>query len=194
MLAVGLVLFIVHILCLGSSCNNQEQLKSIVISRTIVKSYKLDIANDHKMIEQLNGYKKSEFIKKFIALDTRAKLLYLRSLDIEMYQAFLARFDCDESKWHALWQGCSQEDKKYLPSTLNEQYILVRDCYYQHCSMGFIQSMKSLIKEQRAKNPLMDLSVWKRMYHQTRGCTNDQELCLENEFQRRKYEMLKLEV
>lgn len=178
-----------------SAAQNQEQLKSIVISRTVTKSYKIDVANDHKMIERLNRLDTELFKQEFTVLDTRAKLLYLRSLDIELYEGFLARFNNDENQWQTFRQNCSQEDKKHIPETLKEQYILVRDCYYQHSPMGFIQGIRSYIEEQKAEHPTQDICAWKGKYYlESCDCTNNQALSLDNEFQRRKYAMLKLAV
>lgn len=167
----------------------QDRKRQIVIVKDVLKRHKLEIGA-HRDVERLSRMTSSDFKREFSKLHVRMKVLYLLSLDIEQYECFLLRYK-DEQEWTAFWKGLSQEEKRYIPETLQVQQRAIRNCYYKLCPST---SWIPFYGQRKAANPT-DLRFWKKLYYQegvnyTSPYPFNAEILLHNDFLRRKYKML----
>lgn len=139
----------------------QSAKRQITIIREVIT--KNDNNNDQLSIaERLNRIDdQQEFKKEFLNLDTRNKLQYLMSLKINEYEQFLKRFK-NEHEWGEFWSQLSVNDRSHVPSTLEIQHRLLRDCYYTYSEKSLYESLYPTVKN----NLPIDIDYWRVAYYE----------------------------
>lgn len=67
-----------------------------------------------------------DFKTQFFSMHPRARYLYLMSIDISEYNSLLNRFH-DEQEWSTYRDTLTSIEKEYLPETLEEQYVIIKN-------------------------------------------------------------------
>jgi hypothetical protein len=83
------------------------------------------------------------------------------SLKSNEYEQFLKRFK-NENEWGEFWNKLSTNDRSHVPSTLECQYRLLRDCYYTYSEKSLYESLYPTVKN----NPPKDIDYWRVMYYE----------------------------
>lgn len=144
--------------------NVSEQQQSSKRQITIIREVITKNNNNDQlpMAERLNRIDDQEdFKSEFLKLDTRNKLQYLMSLKINEYEQFLKRFK-NEGEWGEFWSKLSANDRSHVPSTLERQYKLLRDCYYTYSEKSLYESFYPTVKN----NPPTDIDYWRVTYYE----------------------------
>lgn len=140
----------------------QQQLpkRQITIIREIITK---NSNNDQLPIaERLNRIDdQQKFKSEFLKLDTRNKLQYIMSLKTNEYEQFLKRFK-NETEWGEFWRKLSADERSHIPSTLDRQYKLLRNCYYKYSEKGWYEAYWATIK----KGPPTDIAYWRSAYYE----------------------------
>jgi hypothetical protein len=142
------------------SAGQQSPKRQITIIREVItknsNNDQLPIAERLNRIDDVQQFK-SEFLK----LDTRNKLQYVMSLKTNEYEQFLKRFK-NETEWKEFWNKLSANDRSHVPSTLDSQYRLLRNCYYRYSEKGWYEAYWATIK----KDPPTDIDYWRTAYYE----------------------------
>ncbi len=138
----------------------QSSKRQITIIREIIT--KNNNSDQLTFAERLNRIDDQAYFKnEFLKLDTRNKLQYLMSLKINEYEQFLKRFK-NEDEWGEFWSKLSANDRSHLPSTLERQYRVLRDCYYTYSEKSLYESFYPTVKN----NPPTDIDYWRTIYYE----------------------------
>lgn len=142
------------------SAGQQSPKRQITIIREVIaknsNNDQLSVAERLNRIDDAQQFK-SEFLK----LDTRNKLQYVMSLKTNEYEQFLKRFK-NETEWKEFWNKLSANDRSHVPSTLDSQYRVLRDCYYTYSTKGWGESLYPTVKN----NPPTDIDYWRVTYYE----------------------------
>lgn len=135
------------------------------IYQTIVnQKTSLDIQPLHlfgkKLNAHLNNLDTKAFKEFFVKLPLRAKVMYMLTMTIGQYEAFLERYTDEE--WTNFWHSSNMEDQEHLPKTRTEQLLLIRDAYYAY--MHKHSSILFSYYHPKAPYP-SDLGTFKKLFH-----------------------------
>jgi biopolymer transport protein ExbD len=171
-----LVMFFCELCMLQSRCeqllpkqeakqqNFSEQQQSSKRQITIIREVITKNNNNDQLsiAERLNRIDdQQQFKNEFLKLDTRNKLQYVMSLKTNEYEQFLKRFK-NETEWKEFWNKLSVDDRSHVPSTLESQYRLLRDCYYTYSEKSLYESFYPTVKN----NPPTDIDYWRVTYYE----------------------------
>lgn len=176
-------------ICWCAAIVSEEQVikKQITIVRDVTNKQSSDDAVT--TVEKLNRLDNKQFIIEFLKLDIRAKIYYLIDLNIDQYEQFLKRFK-NEDEWAVLWHKLAQDERKHIPSTLESQIKMLRNCYYKLSPKPFFARWSA-----PKANPPTDLAHWKIVYYANSyqpvyyEGDNDKSLYLNDLFLRKKLKM-----
>ena len=164
--------------------------KITVVTYEIIQSLRnVDVAS--KVMDKLNRLDNEAFKNEFMQLHTRAKLLYLVSLNIDQHEQFLRRFDGDK-EWDTYCKQLADVERDFFPSW-TRQMKLIRDCYYEY----YQSSLFCLVFAEKKNDHPTDIACWKEYYHTNNSTRLDsypfaKEVLMNINFQRKKLTMLNL--
>jgi hypothetical protein len=179
-----------QVLSAGSTGQQSSKRQITIIREIINKNSNNDQLSLSERLNRIDDHQ--QFQSEFLKLDTRNKLQYLVSLTADQYEQFLQRFK-DETEWGDFWGKLSADERSHIPSTLDRQYRLLRNCYYKYSVKSTYEVYWAAIK----KNPPTDIGYWKSAYYERSfDFLNDfpetRPILFEDEVYRKKLKLLRV--